>query len=288
MLPVTPFDEGTEAVNYEKLENQLEYMIKKGAHGLVTTGSTGEFASLTEEERKKVAQVSVDVVNKRTPIVIGASATTTRETIMYCKHAEDIGADGVMLVHPYYCLPKERELYEHYRNVSEAINIPIIIYNNPYTSGVDASPELLSRLTEFKNIRYVKEATGDVTRVTDIIRLTSGRLKVLQGWDNIVFESFASGAVGWIAGTADVIPDLSIQLYEASCVEKDMEKAREIWYRMLPIGNMLEREGVFVAAIKAGLNMQGIDVGIPRRPLLPLQEPDESRLRRMLQDIGVL
>lgn len=207
---------------------------------------------------------------------------------MYCKHAEDIGADGVMLVHPYYCLPKERELYEHYRNVSEAINIPIIIYNNPYTSGVDASPELLSRLTEFKNIRYVKEATGDVTRVTDIIRLTSGRLKVLQGWDNIVFESFASGAVGWIAGTADVIPDLSIQLYEASCVEKDMEKAREIWYRMLPIGNMLEREGVFVAAIKAGLNMQGIDVGIPRRPLLPLQEPDESRLRRMLQDIGVL
>jgi 4-hydroxy-tetrahydrodipicolinate synthase len=288
MLPVTPFDEGTEAVNYDKFERQLEYMIKKGAHGLVTTGSTGEFASLTEGERKKIAQNAVEIAKKRLPVIIGASATTTRETIMYCQHAEKIGADGVMLVHPYYCLPKERELYEHYKSVAESIKIPIIIYNNPYTSGVDAKPELLSRLSEIKNIQYIKEATGDVTRVTDIIRLSKGRLKVLQGWDNIVFESFASGAVGWIAGTADIIPDLSLQLYQAACVEKNMEKAREIWYRILPIGNLLEREGIFIGAIKAGLNLQGVDVGVPRRPLLPLSEQDQNRLKKLMQEAGAL
>ena len=186
-----------------------------------------------------------------------------------------------MIVHPYYCQPKEHELYEHYKAVAESIHIPIMIYNNPVTSGVDMKPELLARLAGFPNIRYVKDATGDIKRVGQIRRLCGDRMSVFMGCDNVMFEGFLMGAQGWVSGSANIIPQQCVRLWNL-LQAGDYGTARELYYRMLPLGDMFEEEGLFVQYLKAGSAMLGRPLGKPRRPMLPPTEEQCSRLRAAL------
>jgi 4-hydroxy-tetrahydrodipicolinate synthase len=278
----TPFKDD-ESLDEKALRRHIDFLIEEGrVHGIICTGSTGEFASLSDEERSKVVAITIKQVHHRVPVLVGTAANSTRHTILHSQRAEKAGAEGLMIVHPFYCRPDERELYAHYKAVAASVGIPIMIYNNPYTSGVDMKPELLARLAGVRNIQYVKEASDDIKRVGQIKRLCGDRITVFTGCDNTMLESFLMGAEGWVSGSANIIPRQCVELYTLAA-SGELEKARELYYRMLPLGDMFELEGKFIQYLKAGAELLGRPVGKPRRPLLPPEEVDVRRLKEALK-----
>lgn len=277
----TPFTEDEE-LDEATLRRHIRFLLDSNVHGIIPTGSTSEFASLSEAERKRIVDITIDEVNGRVPVVVGAAAVSTRDTIMYSQYAERAGADGVMIVPPYYCHPTEREIYHHYKAVADLIHLPILLYNNPWTSGVDMQPALVQRLSEIDNVAYIKESSGDLRRVSEIMRLCGDRMTVFCGTDNLTLEMFAVGVQGWVAAPANAIPKQCVQLYELAAVKKDLEKARELYFRMLPYFNALE-SGQYVQYVKASLEILGKPIGAPRRPLLRPVGEDYRRLEEILR-----
>ncbi len=278
---VTPF-KADESVDEEAVREHTNWLIEQGVHGVIATGSTGEAASLSEEERKRVVELTLEEARHRVPVLVGSGANSTQDTIMYSRHAQEAGADGLMVIHPYYCMPNERELFEHYRLLARSVRIPIMIYNNPVTSGVDMKPELLARLAEFENIQYIKDATDDIKRVGQVKRLCGDRISFFVGCDNIMFECWLMGAEGWVSGMANVLPRQCVKLWDLTA-ERQIDKARDLYYRMLPLGDMLDSEGLFIQYLKAGSELLGRPLGKPRRPLLPPTKRDLERLRAALE-----
>jgi len=277
----TPFT-ADDAVDEGTLRRHIRFLLESGVHGVIPTGSTSEFASLSEGERKRIVDITLDEVDGRVPVVAGAAAVSTRDTIMYSQYAESAGADGVMIVPPYYCHPTERELVQHYQAVAESIHLPIMLYNNPWTSGVDMLPTLVARLAEIENVSYVKESSGDMRRVSEIMRLCGDRMTVFCGADNLALEMLAVGVQGWVAAPANAIPRQCVQLYELVAVKKDLEQARELYLKMLPYFTALE-SGQFVQYVKASLEILGKPIGAPRRPLLRPAEEDYRKLEEILR-----
>jgi 4-hydroxy-tetrahydrodipicolinate synthase len=276
----TPFtdDEVDEGV----LRRHIQFLLDAGVHGVVATGSTSEFAALSEAERKRATDITLDEVRGKVPVVVGTAAVSTRDTIMYSQYAESAGADGVMIVPPYYCHPTEREIYHHYEAIADSTELPIMLYNNPSTSGVDMQPTLLQRLSEIEHVTCVKESSGDMRRVSEIMRLCGDRLTILCGADNLALEMFAVGVEGWVAAPANAIPRHCVQLYELAVVKKDLDQARELYLKMLPYFAALE-SGQFVQYVKASLEILGKPIGAPRRPLLRPAEEDYRKLERLLR-----
>jgi 4-hydroxy-tetrahydrodipicolinate synthase len=272
-------------IDRPSLKALVEHLVESGVHGVVPNGSTGEFARLSPDERREVAQITVDAANGRVPVIVGAASPSTELSLSLSRHAQDIGADGLQIAPPFYGKPTEDEIYEHYRLISRAVDIPIFAYNNPWTTGTDMSPRFLQRLSEIENVLYVKEASGDSRRVSQIIRLGNGRLKVFAGSDDTMFESFLLGAVGWICGIANFAPRCSVELYDL-CVERgDFKAGRELYYRLIPIGETLESGGKFVQLIKAGVELTGLKAGPPRRPQLPATDEERAQLAKMLANL---
>jgi len=248
-------------------------------------GSTGEFAALSVEEHKNIIDVVVDQVNGRIPVIAGTAACSTKLVIELTEYAQNAGADGAMIVPPFYTKPDERELYEHFRTVAESVDIPIMLYNNPWTSKVDMQPSLIAKLAEIDNILYVKESTGDITRVWKIINLAGDKITVFCGSDNLALESFLMGARGWICVAANIIPKHASRLYELACKEEDLEKARALYAEILPLLNFLEGTGKFSQLSKAGLEMSGRKAGPVRKPLLPIDGEEKHKLKIILKKI---
>jgi len=278
---LTPFKED-ESLDENALRRHVGWLIGQGVHGVICTGSTGEVFSLSDDERKCVVEITIDEARGRVPVLVGSGANSTAHTIMWSQHAERAGADGLMVVHPYYCLPSERELYQHYEALAQSVSIPIMIYNNPFTTGVDMKPELLARLAEFDTIRYTKDATDDVKRVGQIRRACGDKIVIFIGCDNIAFESFLLGAEGWVSGIANIIPRRCLELYDLT-VTGEIERARELWYRFLPLGDLADLEGLFVQLLKQGSEILGRPLGKPRPPMLPLVGDDLKRLKQALE-----
>lgn len=283
---VTPMT-AAEEVDLDRLGELIEYLIAEGVQGLSPLGSTGEYYALTDVERRSVVRVVVQAVGGRVPVVVGANAGSTREVVAYAREAEALGADGVLLSAPYYSLPGCSELFEHFRVVDEAIGIPIMLYNYPGRTGVDMTPALIERLAGLQNVRYVKESTGDLARVGEILRRVDGNLGVFCGCDTLALESLRSGAVGWVGGGVNVLPREHVQLFELACEREDQPAAERLYTRLLPVLSMLEDEGKYTQMVKAGCALAGHPVGPPRRPLLPPLPEDIRRLRRKLRVLGI-
>jgi 4-hydroxy-tetrahydrodipicolinate synthase len=284
VVTVTPMT-SNEEVDLDALRSNVEYFIQSGVHGIVVGGSTGEFAALSVEEHKNIIDAVVDQVNSRIPVIAGTGACSTRLVVELTKFAKNTGADGVMIVPPFYTKPDEHEIYEHFRTVAETVDIPIMLYNNPWTSKVDMQPYLIAKLAEIDNIAYVKESSGDVTRVWKIINLAGDRITVFCGTDNLALESFLMGAKGWICAAANIVPKHTSRLYELVCKEKNLEKARALYAELLPLFNLLEDTGKFPHLSKAGLEMLGKKAGSPRRPLLPVDGEEKLKLKSILERI---
>jgi len=280
---ITVFRED-ESFDEEGTRRQVNFLIEKGVQGLIPCGSTGEFTSMTIDERKKVAEIVVDEVKKRVPVYIGTGHYSTKIAIDLSIHAEKIGADGVMVIAPYYLLPTEREICEYYRSIAKSINIPLMIYNNVWFAGVELSPKTIAKLAKEGVVSSVKLAHGDPSRVHDLKYYCGDDLIVFYGHDVCALEGLAAGADGWIAGIGNLIPEHCRKLCDLLLVDKDLDKAKEHWFTMLSLVHMCvnKKNGErpdWLQIIKRGLEMRGHSVGEARRPILPIREEDEKRLK---------
>jgi 4-hydroxy-tetrahydrodipicolinate synthase len=282
---VTPFTED-EQLDEKGFRENMDWYIAEGIHGVICLGSTGEFANLSVEERRRVIELTVDQVKGRVPIIAGTAANSTRETIAMTKYAEEAGADAALIVAPFYGLPTQDDLYGHYKAISENVSIPIMVYNNPGFSGVDMLPPLIERLAALDNILYIKESTGDIKRVHELLQRCGDSIDVWCGWDDLVYEFFLLSCPGWVAPIANVMPGPAAELF--TLVEKKAyDKARALFFKMLPLLNYLEA-GQLLAKVKEAMNLIGKAGGKPRRPFLPITEEQKSELRTMLSAVGLM
>ncbi|MHB8695156.1 MAG: 4-hydroxy-tetrahydrodipicolinate synthase [Solirubrobacteraceae bacterium] len=275
---VTPFSDQDE-VDVAALHENVEFLISEGVHAILPAGSTGEAMCLTPSEYRLVLEETIKQVRGRVPVIAGCSANATRVVVANCELAKELGADGYMVTHPYYSRPDPHELLEHYRTVAAALDRPLIVYNNPYTTGVDASAEQLAAFGTLPHIEYVKESSGDATRVARLLLLTDGRLHVLCGTDNLALESFVAGATGWVAGVANSLPRACVRLYQLAAEENRYVEARDLYASMFAFLDLAESTGKFVQVNKAAVELAGHRAGRPRQPLLPLDHNTMDALR---------
>jgi 4-hydroxy-tetrahydrodipicolinate synthase len=277
---VTPMTQDGE-LDLSALRGFVEHLIECGVHGVIPLGSTGEFYALDAEERRAVLTATLDTVAARVPVLVGTNAGSTREVIAHCQVAAEEGADGVLLAAPYYSLPSDDELFQHFARVEKAIDLPIMLYNYPDRTGVDLTPDLIARLAELDGIQYVKESSGEASRITEIIQRCGDRIDVFCGSDGIALESLERGAVGWVAGAANILPAELVQLVDLAAEEGRHQNAQDLYDRLLPLLSELE-SGKYTQKVKAGCELTGHPVGPPRGPLMPLATEELERLRTLL------
>lgn len=282
---ITPFTPDGTRVDLAAMRDLVDWQIRQGIHGLIPLGSTGEFMSLTNEEKTAVAECVIKTAAGRVPVLIGTGHEDTREVVRLSTEAERLGADGVMIIPPFYSTPTEDELFHHYKTIGEAISIPIMIYNNPATANVDMRPETVARLSRIDNIDYIKESTLEVTRVRDIIELCGDRMTVFAGI--LGYESFWLGAQGWVAVCSNLLPRESAELFTLVADRRDQPAALALYKRILPIVRWVGGHR-YVSATKVGFGMMGRPVGEPRPPRLPLPASERETLRRDLAALGLI
>jgi len=275
-----------DALDEEALRRLVDEQIAAGVDGLVPVGTTGESPTLTNEEHLRVIQLVVEATKKRVPVIAGTGSNSTRETIEMSAAARKVGADGLLLVTPYYNRPGQEHLYRHFKAVVEAVPLPSVLYNVPGRTACDLLPETIVRLAELPQVVGVKEATGSALRASQIMARVGDRLALLSGDDATAFPLFALGGRGVISVVSNVAPALMSAMWDAAAAG-DWKKARELHYRLLPLG-----EGLFVEAnpipVKTALAMMGRIAEEIRPPLYPLAPQYRDKLRAQLQELGLL
>jgi len=280
---VTPMTDQQE-VDYQTLSTFVDGMIAAGGvHGVIPLGSTGEYYALSDDERRDVTAAVIEAADGRVPVLVGTNGGSTRKIIEYSQQAQSQGAAGLLLAAPYYSLPTPGELVEHFRAIDAAVDIPIMLYNYPGRTGVDMTPDVVGELADLPNVKYVKESTGDLTRVSEIIRRFGDKITVFCGCDTLALESFFMGAEGWVSGFFNVLPTQSVKLFELARVTGDFDAARELYYSILPVLGLLEGGGKYTQLVKAGCGLMGRSVGPPRQPLSIPNEEEMAQLTEVLK-----
>jgi len=282
---VTPFDKEGK-VSRVKLRELVNFLLKGGVHGIFAIGSQGEFYALDKEEKKKIIETVVDEVNGKVPVYAGTGAITTKEAITLTQIAEKAGADAVSVITPFFISPSQEELYEYYLSIAKSTNLPVLLYNNPGRTGVNLSAELVERLSKIDNIVGIKDSSGNLTLTTEYIRTTPDNFSVLCGRDTLIFATLLSGGKGSIAATANVVPKLVVEIYEAF-VNGDIEKARKAQFKLAPL-RLAFNLGSFPIVVKEALNLIGINVGSARAPIKSLSEDKKETLKSVLKELGLL
>jgi 4-hydroxy-tetrahydrodipicolinate synthase len=276
--PVTPFDDG---IDTTRLAALVERLVASGVHAIAPLGSTGELAYLEEPEFDAVVDTTIATVAGRVPVVVGVSDVTTAKTIRRAGYAQQAGADAVMILPVSYWKLSEREIFQHYRSIGDAIGIPIMAYNNPATAGVDMRPELLVQMFEtIDNVTMVKESTGDLTRMQRITELSGGQLPFYNGSNPLVLDALKVGASGWCTAAPNLRPQPCIDLYQAVRAG-DLVKAQLLYDDLKPLLQFIVAGGL-ATTVKAGLDLLGFPIGDPRAPLLPLDEQGRVQLQGLL------
>jgi 4-hydroxy-tetrahydrodipicolinate synthase len=267
---LTPFDERG-AIDEQKLVGHTGYLLEQGVHGLVTTGTMGEAGSLSRSERREVTRIVVEHATGKVPVIAGVSAPTPGEVVEYSQDAAGAGADGVMLLPPIGYEADKRELLAFYRAVDEAIELPIMLYNNPKASGAGdlAANTIVTLVEQVEGIVAVKECSGDARRIA---ALQDCEAEILIGGDDWALEGFFAGAVGWVSGVANVAPRECVALFD-QCMEGQVEAARLSYQAMLPLAR-LDMRPKLVQYFKAAARELGRDLGAPRSPRLGLSAED--------------
>lgn len=294
-VQVTPFTPDGSAIDEAAQRRFVDWQIAEGVPGLIILGTSGEFLAVSDAERTRLIEVTVDQAAGRIPVLVGTMNAHTPTAVRHSKEAERLGAKGLMIVPPYYYTPTEDEIFNYYKVISEAVNIPIMLYNNPFTSNVDMKPALVAKLTKaFDNIRYIKEASMDVGRVFDIVEATEGVMNVFAG-ERIV-ESYLLGAVGYVNPFGNYIPGPSSRICEL-LVEGKVEEAKAIQRHISVIEHTIA-EGhptwghqCYSKALAALVGYPMGDVRPPLTSFASLGQEGRDRLeklRRVMQDLGVL
>ena len=281
---VTPFRR--DLLDEDALRRLVDEQIAAGVDGLVPVGTTGESPTLTMQEHIHVIEVVIEAAAKRVPVIAGTGSNSTNEAIELSMAAKRAGADGLLLVTPYYNRPGQEHMYRHFRAIMQAASLPTVLYNVPGRTASDLLPETIARLAEMPEVVGVKEATGSALRAAQVIARVPSRIAVLSGDDATAFPVFALGGRGVISVVSNVAPALMSAMWDAAAAG-DWKKARQLHYRLLPIS-----EGLFVEAnpipVKAALAMMGRITEEIRPPLYPLAEQHRAKLRAQLDELGLI
>jgi len=279
---VTPFTKDGD-VDYDGLRKNVRWLAGQGVHGVIPLGSTGEFASLDDDQKERITQTVIAAAGGKIPVVVGSSAETTEKAIYYAKRAKDLGAAGALVLPPWYYTPDPEEIVHHYTRISEAVDLPIIIYNNPFTSKVDIEPPTVARLAELPNIVAIKESSGNMRRIAEIRTLTNDGIGIFCGWEDMAYESFVMGAQGWVCVIGNVVPRMAVDLFELITVKNDLAAAWELYKKMLPFLRYLEYAGKTQKALKYALDKMGLAGGYCSSPKLPLSDADKAEVDQLIQ-----
>jgi 4-hydroxy-tetrahydrodipicolinate synthase len=281
---VTPFNNGK--VDEKALEGLIEWHISEGTNAIVPCGTTGESSTLDYDEHYRVIEIAIKTVNKRVPVIAGTGANSTDETIMMTRKAREMGADGALLVTPYYNKPSQEGLYRHYIECAKAVDIPLVLYNVPGRTGVNMLPQTVARLMEKENIVAIKEATGDMKQVSEIIRLCGERLTVLSGDDFTTLTLMALGGKGAISVTANIAPKLVSDMCRM-WKKGNLDEARKIHFKLEPLNGAMFIETNPVP-VKTGLSMMDKIQEEFRLPLCTMSSANREKLKNILINQGVL
>ena len=279
---ITPFLEDM-SLDEEGLKRNVLHLCQTGIAGIVPCGTTGEAATLTIAEHKRVIEITVE--NSSVPVIAGTGSNNTREAVELTCHAAEAGADAALLITPYYNRPNDRGMFEHFKTVAEKCNISMVLYNVPKRTGIDLKPELVAKLSRIKNIVAVKEASGSLSQLSQIIEQTrESDFSVLCGDDDLTLPSIALGAQGVISVVANVAPRKTVAMVNAM-LKGDLEKARSLHYELAPLvrAMFLETNPIPVKSAQKYLGLAG---GPLRLPLAEMSPDKESILKGVLESLG--
>jgi 4-hydroxy-tetrahydrodipicolinate synthase len=265
----------------------VDRSIEGGVHGVVACGSTGEFSTLTGDERRLVVETVVDQVARRVPVIAQTGATSTAEAIRLSRHAQSVGADVIMAVTPYYEPLSLDETLTYLRAVASSVDIPVMLYNLPVATGVDLDPDTVGALArEVENIRYIKNTTVDMAQSAQLIHNHGDVISTFVGWDSLLLSALAEGAAGVMAGTANVVPAELVAVYDAVSAG-DLEGARRAWAQIYPLIDAIMNQP-FIAAVKAGMAAVGFPVGAPRAPVAELDPAAAARIAQLAKAVDAI
>ena len=282
---VTPFHED-ESVNYEALESLIEMQIEGQTDAIIVCGTTGEPSTMTEEERTSVIKFVVEKVNKRVPVIAGTGGNNTRSSVEASKRAEELGADGLLVVTPYYNKATQKGLYLHYKAIADAVNIPIIMYNVPSRTGLNILPETAVRIArECPNVVGIKEASGNISQVATLAALSKGVLDIYSGNDDQIVPILSLGGIGVISVLSNIAPkDTHDMVMEY--LEGDRNRALELQLKYIDVISALFCE-VNPIPVKAALNLMGKNAGVLRLPLTEMSEKNKAVLEKAMSEVEI-
>lgn len=281
---ITPFTE--KGVNFDALGKLTDHVIGGKTDALFVLGTTGEPSTMTRAEKESVIEFTLKKVNKKVPVFIGSGGNNTADVIEWSKRVEALGADGLLVVTPYYNKCTQNGVLAHYGAVSDAVKIPIVAYNVPTRTGFNMKPETIARLADIKNIVAVKEASGDIDQMLEVARLTKGKLDFYSGDDSLTVPAMSIGAKGVISVAANVIPE-KVHNMATLCLKNEYEKASAIQFEIAPFVKTLFSE-VNPIPCKKALELMGFDVGKPRMPLTEMEEATTAKMASEMKKLELI
>ena len=277
---VTPFIE--DGVNFKKLEELLEWHVKEGTDAIVICGTTGEATTMTEKEKKDTIKFTVDVINKRIPVIAGTGSNNTASAISMSKYAESVGADGLLVITPYYNKTTQKGLVKHFSAINSEVKTPIILYNVPGRTGVNIAPNTLVELSKLSNVVGIKEASGNISQVVQMKALCRDSIDIYSGNDDQIVSIMALGGKGVISVLANIIPSTVHEITE-KCLNNNFKEALDIQLDTLALTNALFVETNPIP-VKTAMNLMGFEVGGLRLPLCEMEIKNEDLLKAVLKD----
>lgn len=280
----TPFTE--DGINFEEFKKLIEFQIKQGVDSIIVCGTTGESSTMTEEERKQTIKFAIDTVAGRIPVIAGTGANNTTAAIEMSKYAESVGADGLLIVTPYYNKTTQAGLIAHYSAIAKEVSLPIILYSVPSRTGVNILPETCLELSKIENIVAIKEASGNISQIAKIASLCQDNLHIYSGNDDQIIPILSLGGLGVISVLSNIEPKFTHNMV-MNYLEGNKEEALKAQLQCLPLVEALFCE-VNPIPVKTALNIKGYHYGIPRLPLIPLSKTGKEKLEKAIKEFEIL
>ncbi len=276
----TPFNEN--GVNLEEFKKLLEFQVKNNVDAIVVCGTTGESSTMTKEEKIETIKCAIETVQKRVPVIVGTGSNNTMQAVEMSKIAEDLGADGLLVVTPYYNKTTQKGLIEHYKIIANSVSLPIILYSVPSRTGVNIEPKTCLELSKIENIVAIKEASGNLSQIAQIACLCKDNLYIYSGNDDQILPILSVGGIGVISVLSNIKPNYTHKMVQ-TFLDGNIEEAKKLQLNSIPLINALFSE-VNPIPVKSALNMIGFNFGIPRLPLISMSKEKEELLKNALED----
>jgi 4-hydroxy-tetrahydrodipicolinate synthase len=281
---VTPFRKGK--VDEEAFRRLIEFQIENGTSAIVPVGTTGESATLDMEEHKRTLKIAVEAARKRVPVIAGTGGNSTAEAIELTEYAKKIGADATLQVTPYYNKPTQEGMFQHFKAIAKAVSLPQVLYNIPGRTGVNMLPQTVARVAEIPEVVAIKEASGSLGQMAEVVQLAGDKITLLSGDDNLTLPILAIGGKGVISVVANIVPKDNADMVKA-WEEGKIDRARQLFYKLLPLCQAMFIETNPIP-VKTSLALLAKIDGEMRLPLCPMAPANQEKLRKALQDYGLL